>query len=130
MIVESAGNRLALMVSLPENQGFCSRPRRDWGIFNLIQAPEEFDKRLLRLLQADARLSTQDLAERAGLSASPSWRRVRRLEQDGIIRKHVAMLDPKKLGLHAVAYVHVSLLDHTEATIARFDAFVQEQDQV
>lgn len=95
-----------------------------------VESPDEFDKRLLRLLQADARLSTQELADRAGLSASPSWRRVRRLEQDGIIRKHVAMLDPKKLGLHAVAYVHVSLLDHTEATIARFDTFVQDQDQV
>lgn len=91
---------------------------------------DDFDKRLLRLLQHDARLSTQQLADKVGLSVSPAWRRVRRLEQDGIIRGQVAMLDPRKLGLHAVAYVHVSLLDHTEATIARFDQFVQEQDQV
>ena len=92
--------------------------------------PDEFDKRLLRLLQRDARLSTQELADQAGLSASPAWRRVRRLEQEGLIRTQVAMLDPKKLGLHAVAYVHVSLLDHAEATIGRFDAFVQAEDQV
>ena len=92
--------------------------------------PDEVDKRLLRLLQRDARLSTQELADQAGLSASPAWRRVRRLEQEGLIRTQVAMLDPKKLGLHAVAYVHVSLLDHAEATIGRFDAFVQAEDQV
>ncbi len=91
---------------------------------------DDFDKRLLRLLQHDARLTTQELADRAGLSVSPAWRRIRRLEQEGIIRGQVAMLDPRKLGLHAVAYVHVSLLDHAEATIARFDQFVQEQDQV
>jgi Lrp/AsnC family transcriptional regulator, leucine-responsive regulatory protein len=91
---------------------------------------DNFDKRLLGLLQHDARLSTQELADRVGLSASPAWRRVRRLEQDGVIRGQVAILDPRKLGLHAVAYVHVSLLDHAEATIARFDQFVQAQDQV
>lgn len=95
-----------------------------------MQPPDEFDKSLLRQLQHDARLSTQQLADRAGLSVSPAWRRIRRLEQDGIIRTRVAMLDPRKLGLHAVAYVHVSLLDHAEATIGRFDAFVQAQDQV
>jgi Lrp/AsnC family transcriptional regulator, leucine-responsive regulatory protein len=100
------------------------------GILNLMETLDDFDKRLLRLLQHDARLSTQDLADRAGLSTSPAWRRVKRLEQDGLIRTHVAMLDPRKLGLHAVAYVHVSLLDHAEATIGRFDAFVQAHDQV
>ncbi|NUB44657.1 Lrp/AsnC family transcriptional regulator [Fertoebacter nigrum] len=95
------------------------------------QAPlDDADKRLLRQLQRDARISTQDLADRAGLSASPAWRRVKRMEDAGLIRKHVAMLDPKRLGLSAVAYVHVSLLDHSEPTMARFDDFVQHQDQV
>ena len=91
---------------------------------------DDFDKRLLRQLQRDARVTTQELADHAGLSASPGWRRVKRMEETGLIRKHVAMLDPKLLGLHAVAYVHVSLQDHAEATMARFDAFVQRQDQV
>lgn len=91
---------------------------------------DDVDKQLLRLLQKDAHLSNQELADKTGLSASPAWRRVKRLEQDGLIRKHVAMLDPRLLGLHAVAYVHVSLLDHAEATIGRFDKFVQTEDQV
>lgn len=100
------------------------------GYFLSVQTLDEPDKRLLGLLQRNARLSTQELAGRTGLSASPAWRRVRRLEQDGVIRHYVAMLDPRRLGLHAVAYVHVSLLDHTEATISRFDAFVQAEDQI
>ncbi|HEX9859242.1 MAG TPA: Lrp/AsnC family transcriptional regulator, partial [Paracoccaceae bacterium] len=52
-----------------------------------METLDEFDKRLLRLLQRDNSLSTQALAEQAGLSASPSWRRVRRLHEAGVIRK-------------------------------------------
>ncbi len=91
---------------------------------------DESDLRLLALLQRDGKLGVQDLAEAAGLSASPAWRRVRRLEQDGTIRSYVALLDPKRIGLEVTAYVHVSLLDHTEATISRFDDFVRTEDQV
>ena len=91
---------------------------------------DEIDRRLLGWLQRDSRITTADLAEKAGMSASPSWRRVRRMEEAGIVRKHVVLLDPRKLGLNAVAYVHVSLFDHTEATIAKFNDFIQRQVQV
>lgn len=88
------------------------------------------DRRLLQLLQSDARASTQELADAAGLSASPAWRRLKRLEDLGVIARHVALLDPRKLGLGAMAYVQVSLTDHTEPTVARFDAFVQSQPRI
>lgn len=91
---------------------------------------DDFDRRILRLLQQDASLTTQELAERAGLSASPCWRRVRRLQDEGVIRATVALVDARRVGLAARALVHVSLLDHTEATISRFDAFVQRNPQV
>lgn len=91
---------------------------------------DDSDRALLDILQRQGRIATQDLATAAGLSASPAWRRVRRLEDEGVIAGYVAMLDPRRLGLRAVAYVHVSLLDHTEATIARFDAFVQGEARV
>lgn len=91
---------------------------------------DDFDRRLLRRLQRDARVSTQELAEGAGLSASPAWRRVKRMEEAGIIRAQVALLDPGKLGLNASAYVQVSLTDHAPATIARFDAFVQAEARI
>lgn len=91
---------------------------------------DEFDRRILRLLQQDASITTQDLAEQVGLSASPCWRRVKRLQDGGVIRATVALLDPRRIGLAARALVHVSLLDHTEATIARFDGFVQRNTRV
>ena len=72
----------------------------------------EADRRLLRLLQRDGRASTQDLADTAGLSSSPAWRRLKRLEDLAVIKGYVALLDQRKLGLGAVAYVQVSLTDH------------------
>ncbi len=90
----------------------------------------EVDKRLLRLVQRNARASTQDLAEAAGLSASPAWRRMKRLEDLGLIRAHVALLDARKLGLRAQAYIQISLTDHTETTVARFDALVRAEPQI
>lgn len=91
---------------------------------------DDTDRRLLRLLQQDATLSTQALAEAAGLSSSPAWRRVRRLMDEGVIARQVALVPPAKAGMHAMAYVQVSLLQHTEDTLARFDRFVQTEDQV
>ena len=85
----------------------------------------EVDRRLLAVLQSDARASTQKLADAAGLSASPAWRRLKRLEDLGVVKAHVALLDPHKLGLGVMAYVQVSLMDHTEPTVTRFDSLVK-----
>ena len=63
------------------------------------------DRRLLRILQKDGRASTQDLAEAAGLSSSPAWRRLKRLEDLEVIKGYVALLDQRKLGLGAMAYI-------------------------
>jgi DNA-binding Lrp family transcriptional regulator len=95
-----------------------------------LQDFDSFDRAILTVLQRDAKISLGDLAARVGLSTSPCWRRVRRLEEAGVIRGQVALLDPRALGLQAMAYVHVSLLQHTEATIAAFDAFVAREAQV
>ena len=91
---------------------------------------DDFDRRILRELQQDATLTTQDLADRVGLSPSPCWRRVKRLHDEGLIRAQVVLLDPRALGLSAMAYVHISLLDHSESSIARFNSFVQGHPQV
>lgn len=88
------------------------------------------DLRLLDILQHDGKLPVQDLARRAGLSASPAWRRVRRLEEAGVIARYVALLDPKALGLDTMAYVHVSLTDHNADNIARFDRFVDAEPHI
>ena len=88
------------------------------------------DIRLLAALQQDGKISTQDLAARTGMSASPAWRRVRKLEETGVIDRYVALLSPRALGLNTRAYVHVSLVDHSEDSIRIFDEFVAREGQV
>lgn len=91
---------------------------------------DAIDQSLLSVLQENGKSSTQELATHSNLSLSPCWRRVKRLENSGVIEKYVAVLNPKSLGLNAIAYVHISLMDHTEKTIRQFDDFVQGCDQV
>lgn len=67
------------------------------------------DRRILAILQENGRLSNQEIAERVNLSPSPCLRRIRRLEEGGVIRGYVALLDAQKLGLDLLAYVNVRL---------------------
>ena len=91
---------------------------------------DEHEKRILKALQQNGRISTQELSETVGLSQSPCWRRVKRLEEDGYISRYSAILDGKKLGLNALAHIQVSLLDHTQSSIDTFQKFVETNDQV
>ena len=91
---------------------------------------DKTDYRILAALQANGRLSSQALAEEVGLSTSPCWRRLRKLEKDGVIAANVAILDPKKLGLEVVAIAHVSLEDHHPDSVAEFDRLVAERPEI
>jgi DNA-binding Lrp family transcriptional regulator len=88
------------------------------------------DYRILHELQSDNRISSQELAERVGLSTSPCWRRVRKLETDGVIAGYVAVLDPLKLGLNVMALAFVSLEDHHPDSVAEFDRVVRERAEI
>jgi Lrp/AsnC family transcriptional regulator, leucine-responsive regulatory protein len=70
---------------------------------------DAIDRRILTILQENGRLSNQEIAERVNLSPSPCLRRIRRLEESGVIRGYVALLDPQRLGLDLLAYVNVRL---------------------
>ncbi|MDW3221590.1 MAG: Lrp/AsnC family transcriptional regulator [Paracoccaceae bacterium] len=91
---------------------------------------DTFEKLILKVLQRNGRASTQELSDAVGLSNSPCWRRVKRLEEDGYITRYAAILDGKKLGLHALAHVQVSLVDHSETSVETFRAFVERNEQV
>lgn len=91
---------------------------------------DAFEKLILRVLQRDGRASTQALSDAVGLSPSPCWRRVKRLEEDGYITRYAAIVDGKKLGLSALAHVQVSLLDHDQSSINIFQAFIDRSEQV
>jgi DNA-binding Lrp family transcriptional regulator len=90
----------------------------------------EADRKLLQLLQTDARISNQELADRAGMSASACWRRVKALEDAGVIIGYPAIVDAENAGLKFSAIVHVTLTRHETAHVATFIARVVERPEV
>lgn len=88
------------------------------------------DVRILELLQHDGRLSHLELAERVGLTPTPCTRRVRRMEQAGIIRGYAAILDPKRVGQNVAAYIQIKLERHTDDVIERFRRTLDERPEV
>jgi DNA-binding Lrp family transcriptional regulator len=91
---------------------------------------DALDRKILHELQADARLSNRELAERIGLSPAPCWRRVRRLETSGAIARYAALLEPETVGLPVTAYVSISLDDHHPPTVERFDRLIRSLPEV
>ena len=85
---------------------------------------DKFDRHILEVLQLDGRINNQDLAERIGLSPSPCLRRVRALEDSGLIVGYRALLDAKKLGLTLIALIHISMDKHTPERFANFESAV------
>jgi Lrp/AsnC family leucine-responsive transcriptional regulator len=77
---------------------------------------DKTDRKILSILQQDGRLSNQDVADKVSLSPSPCLRRIKRLEEAGVIRQYVALLDPAQIGLGLLAYVNVRLEKHSEAS--------------
>ncbi len=88
------------------------------------------DIKILQLLQENASLSTAEIAEKVGLSQSPCWRRISRLEQEGIIRKKVVVLDHTKLGMEVVVFVNVSLTAHGRQNLAAFEKEIRKYPEV
>lgn len=85
---------------------------------------DRIDQQILNILQVDGRIANQDLADRIGLSPSPCLRRVRALEESGLITGYRAMLDAKKLGLSLIALVHISMDRHTPERFANFETSI------
>lgn len=91
---------------------------------------DNIDIKILTELQKDGRLSSQALADKVGLSATPCWRRVRRLERAGLISGSVVLLDPARLGLHVLAFAQVSLEDHHPDSVSEFDKMVKDLPEI
>lgn len=92
--------------------------------------PDRTDRRILELIQEDARISNADLADRVGLSPSPCWRRVRELEGRGVIRKYVTLLAPEAIGLPVNVFINVTLEKQVEQRLERFEAEVLKRPEV
>jgi len=94
------------------------------------EALDQIDRRILAELQQNARLSNSELAERAGISPSPCWRRVRRLEESRVIDRYVTLLDPGRLGLRVSVFVQVSLATQIESALEIFEKAILERPEV
>ncbi len=88
---------------------------------------DRFDRQILQVLQEDGRISNQDLADRIGLSPSPCLRRVRALEEAGIVTGYRALLNAKSLGYTLMALIYISMDMHTPE---RFENFEKEINQI
>ncbi|MGB5779163.1 MAG: Lrp/AsnC family transcriptional regulator [Allopontixanthobacter sediminis] len=91
---------------------------------------DTFEIKILRELQRDATQTTAQIAERVGLSVSPCWRRIDRLQREGYIRKQVAILDRRKVGLNAHVFAQVKLNAHGRANLDEFSAAIQDFPEV
>ncbi len=85
---------------------------------------DRHDRQILRLLQENSRLTNQELADRIGLSPSPCLRRVRALEEAGVITAYRALVDPQALGLSLMALIHISMDQHTPERFVGFEAAI------
>jgi len=86
---------------------------------------DPFEVKILRELQRDANQTTAEIAERVGLSVSPCWRRIDRLEREGFIRKRVAIVDRRKVGLNAHVFAQVKLNAHGRSNLDEFSEAIR-----
>ena len=80
----------------------------------------DMDRRILRILQLDCSLSTSDVARRVGLSASPCWKRIKRMQSDGIIKRQSAVLDSERLGFGLTVFVSIKTGEHSSPWLKDF----------
>ncbi len=91
---------------------------------------DAIDKKILIALQDDASLSVAEIGQRVGLSSTPCWKRIQKLEAEGIIRKRVALIDQDKIGLGITVFVSIETSDHSQAWLSRFAALVSAMPEV
>ena len=91
---------------------------------------DRLDRAILRLLADDASLSLAEVAEKVGLTPTPCWKRIRRMEQDGIIQRRIAVLDPAKIGVPVSVFVAVETADHSSQWLESFAAVVTGMPEI
>ena len=88
------------------------------------------DRKILSVLQQDASLSVAEIGDRVGLSSTPCWKRIQRLEADGVLQKRVALVDQDKLGLGVTVFVSIETGDHSQDWLDKFAKTVTAMPEV
>ncbi len=91
---------------------------------------DDINRKILRILQADATVPVAEIAEKVGLSTTPCWRRIQSLERSGLIQRRVALLDRKKLNVGVTVFVHLKTNQHNHEWLESFAKAVADIDEV
>lgn len=91
---------------------------------------DRLDRKILRLLQGDSTLAVADIAKKVGLSTTPCWRRIQKLEEEGVIRGRVALLDPVKVNTRVTVFVSIRTSTHSNEWLRRFSEVIVDFPEV
>jgi Lrp/AsnC family transcriptional regulator len=91
---------------------------------------DEIDRKLLARLQEDATIPMAELADHVGLSATPVWKRIQKMEQAGVIKRRVALLDPESVGVGLIVFVAIEAHEHSPDWMTRFAAAIADMPEV
>ncbi len=91
---------------------------------------DAIDRKILAVVQEDASLSVAEIGQRVGLSSTPCWKRLQRLEAEGVIMRRVALIDPEKIGLGITVFVSIETGDHSQDWLKRFAETVSGMPEV
>jgi Lrp/AsnC family transcriptional regulator len=91
---------------------------------------DAIDRKILAVIQQDASLSVAEIGQRVGLSSTPCWKRLQRLEADGVIMRRVALIDPEKIGLGITVFVAIETADHSQDWLKNFAEVVGAMPEV
>lgn len=91
---------------------------------------DRLDRKILQILQEDATVPVAEIGRRVGLSTTPCWRRIQKLEEDGVITGRVAILDPKKVNAQVTAFVSIVTSQHNDEWLRRFAEVIRELPEV
>lgn len=93
-------------------------------------ALDRIDRKILAILQRDATMPVAEIGKKVGLSTTPCWRRIQKMEEDGVIRRRVAILDPVKVNAGVTVFVAVRTNEHSDAWMRKFSAAIDEFPEV
>ena len=91
---------------------------------------DDIDKKILSIIQKDATIPLSELSKKVGISKTPSWNRIRKMEEEGIIKSKVTVLDNKKINLSIVVFLSVSVSSHSEEWLIDFQKILSQYDQI
>ena len=91
---------------------------------------DDVDKKILSIIQKDATIPLSELSKKVGISKTPSWNRIRKMEEEGIIKSKVTVLDNKKINLSIVVFLSVSVSSHSEEWLINFQKILSQYNQI